>query len=409
MARVIGRLTALDVEKIKQPGLHPDGGGLYLRVTEAGTKNWVLRFMLNRRPRWMGLGPVKLFGLQEARARALDARRLRHDGIDPIEARRTELIRKRLDEAKSVSFKECAEAYVKAHRAGWRNPKHAAQWSTTLATYAYPSLGAIPVYAVDVDLVLKVLEPIWTNKPETANRVRGRVEAVLNWATVRGYRSGNNPARWRGHLDCLLPALRKVRKVKHHAALPYQQLPEFMVKLQGCGGIAARALEFLILTAARTGDLIGDDREDQPPMRWQHVDFGSRVWTVPKTKKIDDHQVPLSNGAIGILQKMKCDGERSDVVFPGATVGEPLSDGSMLRVLDRMGRGELTVHGFRATFKTWAGECTNFGTEIVEASLAHVVSDQVIAAYQRGDFFEKRKRLINAWAKFCLKAACAFH
>jgi integrase len=255
-------------------------------------------------------------------------------------------------------------------------------------------------------MVLKVLEPIWTKKPETANRVRGRLEAILNWATIREYRSGDNPARWRGHLDCLLPAPKKVRKVKHHEALPYAQLPEFFVELRACNGMAARALEVLILTAARTGDIIGNDREDQPPMRWSHVDFRSGIWTVPKTKKIDQHRVPLSNQAIDILKNMKTDDEIDeigDVVFSGSKKGKSLSNGSMLRVLDRMGCGELTVHGFRATFKTWAGECTNFPTDVVEACLAHIVSDQVIAAYQRGDFFEKRKQLLNAWADFCAK------
>jgi integrase len=403
MARAVERLTALAVAKVKEPGMYPDGSGLYLRVTPAGTKNWVLRFMLDCRPRWMGLGPVDLYGLQEARAKALNARRLRHEGIDPIEARRAERARKRLEEVKAATFKECAEAYVKAHRAGWRNPKHAAQWSATLSTYAYPFIGALPVQAVDVNLVLQVLEPIWTKKPETANRVRGRIEAILNWATVRGYRAGENPARWRGHLDCLLPAQRKVRKVKHHEALPYAQLPDFIAELRQCNGTAARALEFLILTAARTGDIIGDNRDDGPAMQWGHVDFASKVWIVPKTKKIDGHRVPLSKAAINILQKMKSDGEGDPLVFPGAAPG-PLSNGSMLRVLDRMGRGALTVHGFRATFKTWAGECTSFGTEVVESCLAHVVSDQVIAAYQRGDFFEKRRRLMNLWEKFCMKA-----
>jgi integrase len=318
--------------------------------------------------------------------------------------RRAERARKRREEVKAATFKECAEAYVKAHRAGWRNPKHAAQWSATLSTYAYPFIGALPVQAVDVNLVLQVLEPIWTKKPETENRVRGRIEAILNWATVRGYRSGENPARWRGHLDCLLPAQRKVRKVKHHEALPYARLPDFMAELRQCKGTAARALEFLILTAARTGDIIGDNRDDGPPMRWEHVDFSSRVWTVPKTKKIDGHRVPLSNAATSILRKMKSDDEGDTLVFSGAAMGEPLSNGSMLRVLDRMGRDPLTVHGFRATFKTWAGECTSFGTEVVEARLAHVVSDQVIAAYQRGDFFEKRRRLMNLWEKFCTRA-----
>ena len=211
MARAIGRLTALKVEKAKKPGMYADGGGLYLRVTPEGARNWVLRYMLDRRPRWMGLGPLALYGLQEARAKALDARRKRHEGIDPIEARRAERARQRLDAAKAVTFKQCAEAYINAHRAGWRNGKHAAQWGATLATYAYPIIGALPVQAVDTGLVLKVLEPIWTAKPETAGRVRGRIESILDFAKVRGYRDGENPARWRGHLDKLLPARSKVR------------------------------------------------------------------------------------------------------------------------------------------------------------------------------------------------------
>ena len=287
MARVIGRLTALKVEKAKKAGMYADGGGLYLRVTPEGTKNWVLRFMLDGRPRWMGLGPLALYGLKEARARALDARRKRHDGIDPIEARRAERAQQRLDAAKAITFKQCAEAYIAAHRAGWRNAKHAEQWGATLSTYAYPIIGALPVQAIDTGLVLKVLEPIWTAKPETANRVRGRLESILGFARVREYRDGENPARWRGHLDNLLPARSKVRKVEHHAALPYAELPAFLVSLREQEGIAARALEFAILTAARTGEVIG--------AQWNEIHLLDKIWTIPaaRMKAHREHRVPL--------------------------------------------------------------------------------------------------------------------
>ena len=258
MAREIERLTALKVEKSESTSRQnracmPTAAGLYLRVTPEGARNWVLRFMLDRRPRWMGLGPLALYGLQDARAKALDARRKRHDGIDPIEARRVERTRQRLDAAKAITFRQCAEAYVTAHRAGWRNDKHAGQWSATLSSYAYPIIGVLPVQAVDTGLVLKVLEPIWTVKPETASRLRGRLESILDFAKAREYRDGENPARWRGHLDKLLPARSKVREVEHHAALPYAELPGFLVALREQEGIAARALEFAILTAAPHG------------------------------------------------------------------------------------------------------------------------------------------------------------
>ena len=244
MARTIGKLTALKVDKAKRPGMYGDGGGLYLRVTNDGAKNWVFRFMLNGRSRWMGMGPLHTVNLAEARKRAGGHRLRRHDGIDPIEARRVERLQARLDAAKTVTFMECAEAYIKAHSAGWRNGKHAAQWSATLATYAEPLIGALSVQAIDTALVLKVLEPIWTTKTETAGRVRGRIESVLDWAKARGYRAGENPARWRGHLDKLLPARSKVRKVEHHVALPYAEVPAFLVAIPEQQAIAARALEF---------------------------------------------------------------------------------------------------------------------------------------------------------------------
>jgi integrase len=407
MARAIERLTAQRVERLKnakepQPGMYADGAGLYLRVTPEGARNWVLRYMLDRRPRWMGLGPLSLYGLAEARTRALDARRKRHDGIDPIEARRAQRTRQRLDAAKAITFKQCAESYIASHRAGWRNEKHKYQWPATLNTYAYPVIGALPVQAVDTALVLKVLEPIWTTKPETAGRVRQRMENILDFAKVRGYRDGENPARWRGHLDKLLPARSKVRDVKHLAALPYAELPAFLANLRAREAIAARALEFLILTAARTGEVIGT--------RWNEIDLLDKIWTVPavRMKARREHRVPLSARALAILQEMQTVRHGDDgngYVFPGPKLAKPLSNMAFLMLLRRMELEDLTVHGFRATFKTWASERTSFQNEIVEAALAHVIGDKVEQAYRRTDLFDKRRRLMTAWADFVSKAS----
>jgi integrase len=397
IVRTIGRLTALKVEKAKLRGMYCDGGGLYLRVTPDGTKNWVFRFMLNGRPRWMGMGPVHTVSLAEARKRAAEHRLRRHDGIDPIEARRAERLQRRLDDARTVTFKKCAEAYIKAHSAGWRNAKHGGQWTATLATYAYPVIGDLPVQAIDTTIVVKVLEQIWTTKPETASRLRGRIEAVLDWAKVRGYRSSENPARWRGHLNKLLPARGKVRKVEHHAALPYAELPSFLVALREQEGIAARALEFAILTAARTGETIF--------ARWEELDLLDKTWTIPagRMKAGREHRVPLPARALAILEQMHAHHTGDDgFVFPGGNAGKPLSNMAFLMLLRRMKRDDLTAHGFRATFKTWASERTGFQNEIVEAALAHVVGSKVEQAYRRGDMFEKRRRLMQQWATFCI-------
>lgn len=401
MARSIGRLTALKVEKAKEPGMYGDGGGLYLRVSDTGAKNWILRFMLDRRPRWMGLGPLTLYGLADARARALDARRKRHDGIDPIEARRAERARRRLDAAKAITFKQCAEDYINSHRAGWRNAKHKYQWPATLSAYAYPVIGTMPVQAVDTGLVLKVLQPLWTAKPETAGRVRQRMESILDFAKVRGYRDGENPARWRGHLDKLLPARSRVREVEHLAALPYAELPAFMANLRTREAVAARALEFLILAAARTGEAVG--------ARWHEIDLRGKVWAVPapRMKAHRQHRVPLSPRALAVLDEMQAarQGDNPDAfVFAGSKPGKPLSNMAFLMLLRRMGLYNLTVHGFRATFKTWASERTSFQNEIVEAALAHVIGDKVEQAYRRGDMFEKRRRLMQQWATYCTTA-----
>ena len=374
----LGRLTALKVDKTTRPGMYADGGGLYLRVTKDGTKNWVYRYMLNGRPRWMGLGPLAIYGLQEARAKALDARRRRHEGIDPIDARKAERMRARLDAAKAVTFKECADAYIDSHRAGWRNGKHAAQWEATLATYAEPVIGALPVQAIDMALVLKILQPIWTEKPETAGRLRGRIERVLDWAKVRGYREGENPARWRGYLEQLLPPLSRVRRVVHHAALPYAKLPDFLVQLREQEGIAALALEFTILTAARSGETMG--------ARWSELNLLDKIWTVPaeRMKAGKVHRVPLSARALALLQEMEAlrpPGNAEGYVFPGGKAGKSLSNMAFLMLLRRMGRDDLTAHGFRSTFRDWAAERTNFPSEVAEMALAHTVSDKTEAAY----------------------------
>jgi integrase len=378
MARARERLTARAVETKKVPGLYLDGQGLHLRVTKAGTRSWIYRYRIAGKAHDLGLGPYPLVTLAEARERATAQRKLRLDGHDPIATRQAA-------RAKAVSFRECAERYIAAHQAGWKNPKHRAQWPSTLETYVYPVFGELPVAAIDTGLVARAIEPIWNTKPETAGRVRGRIESVLDWAKARGYRDGENPARWKGHLDNLLPARSKVRRVEHHAALPYPEIAGFMAELRRQDGTAARALEFLILTAARTGEVIG--------ARWSEIDIPQRLWTVPasRMKAGREHRVPLSDRAVEILGQP---GEPDARVFP-------LSNMALLMLLRRMGRGKLTAHGFRSTFRDWAAERTSFPAEVAEMALAHTVADKVEAAYRRGDLFQKRRGLAEAWARFC--------
>jgi integrase len=394
MSRATNRLSAVEVRAITRKGMHHDGGGLYLQVSISGAKSWIFRFMLDGRARAMGLGPADTISLAEARKRAAECRRVCLDGIDPIQARTAQHNEKKLEAAKAMTFDACATAYIDAHQAGWRNAKHRDQWRSTLSTYVSPVLGSLPVQAIDVGLVMKALEPIWTAKPETASRVRGRIESILDWAAARGYRRGENPARWRGHLDTLLPKKTKVRRVEHHAALPYSELGAFMAELRGQEGIAARALEFTILTAARTGEVIG--------ARWDEISMMERLWTVSadRMKAGKEHRVPVSEAAMAVVGEMQRIRE-SEFVFPGGRKGRPLSNMSMLAVLKRMDQGDLTAHGFRSTFRDWAAERTNFPREVAEMALAHTVGDKVEAAYRRGDLFQKRRQLMEAWARFC--------
>lgn len=401
MARATQRLTARTIQTAKAPAKHAkfmaDGRGLYLRVSAAGTKSWVYRYAIAGRLHDMGLGPYPDVSLAEARERVAAQRKLRLDGANPIAARKASRMAAKLDAAKIMTFRQCAEAYIAAHQSGWRNPKHAAQWPATLGAYVYPVFGDLPVAAVDVGLVMKAVEPIWNAKPETASRVRGRVESVLDWATAREYRQGDNPARWRGHLENLLPKRSKVQRVKHHAALPYAELPSFMAELRQQKGRAARALEFAILTAGRSGEVRG--------ATWAEIDLEARLWTIPaeRMKAGREHRVPLSNAAMEVLRPL-AEARTGDTVFPGAS-GQPLSDMTLTMLLRRMDRGDLTAHGFRSTFSDWCAEQTSTPSEVREMALAHAVGDKVEAAYRRGDLFEKRRQLAEAWSRYCAGGA----
>ena len=394
MPKSVNRLSAVKVASTKKPGLYADGAGLYLQVAESGSRSWVFRFKIAGRTRDMGLGSVNTVSLAEARTLAAECRRHQLQGIDPIEARKSARAQARLDAARSLTFDDCRNKFLASHEAAWANAKHRKQWESTLKSYVTPVFGALPVQNVDVALVLKALEPIWTIKPETASCVRGRVERILDWAKVRGFRQGENPARWRGHLDILLAPRAKVRHVRHHAALPYGELPGFLAKIREREATAARALEFAILTAARTGEVLG--------ARWDEFDLANTMWTVPaiRMKARRDHRVPLSTAAMAIVKQLK-EIPQSEFLFPGERPNRPLSNMSMLMMLRRAGHGDLTVHGFRSTFRDWAAEQTNFPREVAEAALAHVVADRTEAAYRRSDLFEKRRRVMDAWAVYC--------
>jgi integrase len=388
------RLTARTVEQAKKPGYHGDGNGLVLRVADGGSKVWLYRYKADGRVREMGLGPIRDVSLAEARDAAREARRLRRAGIDPIDAKRERKVAARIDAAKAMTFSQCAAAYIENHRASWSNAKHAAQWESTLRAYAYPVFGNLPVAAVDTALVVKVLDPIWSAKPETASRLRGRIESVLDFATVRGHRAGENPARWKGHLKEALPSINKVRKVRHHPALPYAEIGAFVANLRQREGGAAAALEFAILTAARTGEVIGS--------RWSEIDMAAGIWTIPaeRMKARVEHRIPLSDQALAVLRGLE--GQKvNEVVFSGQRPGRALSNMALLMMLRRMGRDDLTAHGFRSTFRDWTAERTGVASEVAEAALAHTVANKVEAAYRRSDLFEKRRCLMRQWGSFC--------
>ncbi|MBB4422315.1 integrase [Bradyrhizobium sp. CIR48] len=431
---MVGKLSALAVTKAKRPGMYGDGGGLYLQVKGDGaeqvSKSWIFRYRLNGHTstkgkalaREMGLGSLDTWTLTEARERARQQRQLLDEGRDPIEVRKLNDQASALEKAKTKTFQECAKDFIKAHKAGWKNAKHAEQWAATLETWAYPIIGKLAVGGITTDLVLKVLEqPVgegndaptfWTARTETASRVRGRIENILDWARAKKLRDGDNPARWKGLLDKLLPAKSRVAPVQPQPALPYRQLPEFLVELRQRNGVAARALEFMILTVTRTHNVVDGKR--------LHVDKTERIWTIPaaemkgkKGQRKRDHVVPLSDHALSIMESLSSDGH----LFPGDEPSEPLSTAAMAAVIDRMNEARAAAgkprwidpklgrdavpHGFRSSFKDWCTEQTEYPNEMSEMALAHTVPDKVEAAYRRGDMLEKRRRMMADWATFC--------
>jgi len=394
MARTINRLSARAVSTANKPGLMADGGGLYLQVSPAGAKSWIYRFAMKGKTRDMGLGPLHTVSLSRARETAAECRSLAWEGIDPIERRKVHRLAEIASDVKALTFRQCAEAYIEAHKAGWKNAKHGDQWRNTLKQYAYPVFGNLAVTAIDTGLVLEVLEPIWKTKTETASRIRGRIESVLDWATVRNHRYGENPARWRGHLALTLPKPSKVQKVSHFAAMPYEDIGGFMTALKKSTGTSSRALEFLILSATRTSEALG--------AKWSEIDLNKGVWTIPaeRMKAEIEHRVPLSDAVLALLNDLpRIDG--NEHVFPGMKRGRSLSNMACLKVLERMKHENVTVHGFRSTFRDWAAEQTAFPREVAERALAHTVKDKAEAAYQRRDLFDKRHKLMKAWADYC--------
>lgn len=387
-------LTVKQVEAFKEPGRYSVGGvaGLHLVVTESG-KSWILRAQVGSRRTDIGLGSFSDVGLARAREEARRIRQKIYDGVDPVLEKRNARATLMVEQAKTMTFAECASTYIESHKAGWKSEKHAKQWSATLGTYAYPIIGKLPVSGIETAHIRNVLYPIWNSKTETASRLRGRIESVLDWAKVNGYRDGENPARWRGHLDQLLPKRSKVQRVKHFAALPYAELGSFMAELREREGMSARALEFAILTAARSGEV--------RQATWSEIDFNNTMWIVSaeRMKAGKEHRVPLSDDVIELLSDLPRFKD-SDYLFPAAR-GGALSNMAMTSVLKRMGRKGLTQHGFRSTFRDWAGETTAYPREVIEHALAHKLKDKAEAAYQRGDMFIKRAKLMKDWALYC--------
>ena len=386
--RATEKLTARAVQTIKTPGRHSDGGNLYLVVDASGARRWVFIYRWNGRIVEMGLGGVDRLSLKDARARAQEARKALGAGQSPLEIKRAAVTQAQAAQRR-VTFGEAADAYIHAHEAGWKNDKHAAQWKMTLAKYAAP-LRPKAVAEVETADVLAVLQPHWQARPETAARLRNRIELVLDAARAAGHRSGENPARWRGHLDKLLP--RRAKHTKgHHAALPYADIPGFMLSLRADSGIPARLLEFIVLTACRFSEAA--------EAKW--TEFEKGIWTVPaaRMKAGREHRVPLSSRAKEIVEEMRAI-QSGELVFPGARGGKPVSSTGLAKVLARHAHG-VTIHGFRSAFRDWAGDKTSFPREVAEAALAHVLSDKTEAAYRRSDALERRRELMEAWARFC--------
>jgi integrase len=407
MPRRAKGLTAAQVEKGTRPGRYGDGGGLYLLVRSREAKFWLFRYTRHGKIREMGLGPAKgrtAVLLSAARAKARQLHEAVRQGRDPLAERDAEAAKAKADAAKAeataMTFGDVADMFLAAHEASWRNLKHCQQWHNTLGQYALPVLGALPVADVTTSEVMRILQPLWREKTETASRVRGRMERILDYAKARGWRVGENPARWRGHLDQLLPQRSKVQRVEHHAAMPWREFGAFMQRLRQNSSVSSRCLELLILTAVRSGEARG--------ARWNEIDFAHAVWTIPaeRMKAGREHRVPLSEPAMAVLREM-AQLNTEGFVFSGLKAASALSDVALAKAVDAAGGNGATVHGMRSTFRDWCAETTNYPRELAEAALAHVLKDKTEAAYQRGDLLEKRRRLMAEWAAFCSKPRAA--
>ncbi|WP_377847180.1 tyrosine-type recombinase/integrase [Bosea sp. UC22_33] len=388
------KLSALKVAKLSRVGLHSDGQGLGLQISRWSTKSWIFRYSRGGKEHRVGLGPYPDVSLAEARLLAQECRRQLRAGLDPLSERRAKLATVLADATKSVSFSECSTRYISAHEASWRNEKHRQQWKNSLATYADPVIGKLDVKDIDTGLVLRILEPIWSKKTETATRLRGRIEQVLDWAKVRGYRTSENPARWKGHLDKLLASPKKIQKIEHHAAVAIDDAPAVVKRLRALTSSSARCLEFVILTASRSGEALG--------AVWDEFDFAGKVWRIPgsRMKAHRDHAIPLTADMLKLLEGLPRE-KGNPFVFIGAKAGSGLSNMSLLMLLrGMMPDQKVTTHGFRSTFKDWASERTSFANEVSEAALAHTIENKAEAAYRRGDLLEKRRRLMAAWGAF---------
>ena len=416
MPKIAKEMSALEVGRLKEPGYHFVGAvtGLILQVTANGGRSWLLRAKVGVRRREIGLGSYPSLSLADARARARAIREKIFSGVDPVEERHAAQRALIAEQRKAITFADAARRYIAAHAAGWKNPKHGAQWTATISTFANPVIGELAVSEIETAHIVSILEPIWTTKSETASRLRGRIESVLDWAKVRGFREGENPARWKGHLALLLPAKGKVAKVEHHAALDYRRIGAFMSALKEMEGMGARALEFAIVTAARSGEVRG--------AKWVEIDFGAKVWIIPaeRMKAGREHRIPLSDAALKLLGGLPRFAD-CELIFPNGRAGQ-LSDMTLTAAIRRMDEAAakaggdawrdsagsiVTAHGFRSSFRDWAGEMTAHPREVTEHALAHRLKDKAEAAYARGDLLHKRRRLMADWADYCSRPSVA--
>ena len=393
MAKQINKLSVRGIKSQNKSGRYADGNGLYLQVGKSGAKSWLFRYMLDGKSREMGLGSIRIETLSQAREKAKHCKKLLKSGTDPIRDRQKHIAIEKADNKEMLSFQKCTEGYLKAHSASWRSARHAGIWLSSVKRFAYPIVGSIHVNKIERGHIMNILDPIWREKTDTASRLRGRLESILNWATVQEYRKGDNPARWRGYLDQLLPKPSEIHTVKHFAALPYREINAFMSKLKEREALSALALRLIILTACRSIEV----REAE----WSEFDLENATWTIPteRRKMKKEHVIPLCKEALDIIQSIPR-AEDSVHLFTGPRSNKPMSDVVFKKLMERMKVTGITTHGFRSTFRDWAAEQTSFPREVIEDCLAHQLRDKTEAAYFRSNLLDKRRELMNKWADY---------